>query len=225
MARSLGLRISCTTARRRVIFPHLDTGKFRSQMLWLKRNCTIIAPGDIAAACADPGLRKPPVLVTFDDGYRDYHDVAYPILKELGIPSLVFLATGLLDHGTLVWTDIVFWAFHATRRTSVTPPWRSEPFDLGTAAGRIQAMRDSKAYLKSVDDRDRRAHVDALLERLGWRRVRALDRQLLRWDEVRATMISTVGCKPTPNRSSPAATRPRGDEIATGANSHRETAW
>lgn len=194
LARTRGLRILMyhRVGGSEVFFPHLDTGRFRSQMAWLRRNCTIIAPGDIAAACADPGLRKPPVLVTFDDGYRDYHDVAYPILKELGIPSVVFLATGLLDHGTLVWTDIVFWAFHATRRASVVPPWRSEPFDLGAAAGRAQAVRESKAFLKAVDDRDRRAHVDALLERLGVAgEYAALDRQLLSWDEVRATMDLT----------------------------------
>lgn len=37
------------------------------------------------------------VAVTFDDGYADVHDRAWPMLRERGIPSTLFLATGFLD--------------------------------------------------------------------------------------------------------------------------------
>jgi peptidoglycan/xylan/chitin deacetylase (PgdA/CDA1 family) len=168
-------------------FPNLSTERFTSQMEWLARNCTLIAPGDIASACADPPRARPPVLVTFDDGYRDYHDVAYPILKRLGIPSVVFLATDLIDRGGLVWTDVVYWAFKATAQKRATLPWDAGPTDLDAAA-----VERSKAFLKSVADGDRRRHVDALLERLDVAgRYEALERQMLSWDEVRATMDLT----------------------------------
>jgi peptidoglycan/xylan/chitin deacetylase (PgdA/CDA1 family) len=47
-------------------------------------------------------LRRPdregrPVLVTFDDGFGDYADVARPVLAERGIPATVFVTTGWLD--------------------------------------------------------------------------------------------------------------------------------
>ena len=36
------------------------------------------------------------VVVTFDDGYADNHEVALPILEEAGLPATFFLATGLM---------------------------------------------------------------------------------------------------------------------------------
>lgn len=35
--------------------------------------------------------------VTFDDGYRDNYEHAFPILKRKGIPAAVFVVTGLVD--------------------------------------------------------------------------------------------------------------------------------
>jgi peptidoglycan/xylan/chitin deacetylase (PgdA/CDA1 family) len=36
-------------------------------------------------------------VVTFDDGYENVHGRAWPILKQLGVPATVFLATAYLD--------------------------------------------------------------------------------------------------------------------------------
>jgi peptidoglycan/xylan/chitin deacetylase (PgdA/CDA1 family) len=39
-----------------------------------------------------PGLK--PILITFDDGFADFADVAVPILEELSLPATVFLTSG-----------------------------------------------------------------------------------------------------------------------------------
>jgi peptidoglycan/xylan/chitin deacetylase (PgdA/CDA1 family) len=39
------------------------------------------------------------VVVTFDDGFRDFHDTVVPRLKEHRIPALLYLATGLVADG------------------------------------------------------------------------------------------------------------------------------
>jgi hypothetical protein len=52
-------------------YPHVTESVFRAQMRWLKAHCEVIGPADLAAAASDRGARRPRVLVTFDDGYRD----------------------------------------------------------------------------------------------------------------------------------------------------------
>jgi peptidoglycan/xylan/chitin deacetylase (PgdA/CDA1 family) len=52
------------------------------------------------------GLPPKPVLVTFDDGYQDLEDVVLPILKERGIPAVVFAVSGRLG-GTNEWDHAI----------------------------------------------------------------------------------------------------------------------
>jgi peptidoglycan/xylan/chitin deacetylase (PgdA/CDA1 family) len=159
-------------------------------MRWLRRACAPIAPEDLDAALRSPGRGRQPVLVTFDDGYRDFRDHAYPVLAELGIPALVFLATAFMDGGALLWTDAVTWAFHRTARARVALPWdRGVTLPLGDGAERARAARVAKEHLKAVSDGERERWQGALFEELA---VDPQDgsagRQMLSWAEVRATL-------------------------------------
>jgi peptidoglycan/xylan/chitin deacetylase (PgdA/CDA1 family) len=42
------------------------------------------------------------VAITFDDGYQDFYDNAWPVLKKYGYPSAVFLVSGLIG-GENIW--------------------------------------------------------------------------------------------------------------------------
>lgn len=53
------------------------------------------------------GNKKNFFAVTFDDGYKDNLDFAYPVLKKLGIPFTVYVATGYQDSRIPLWTHIL----------------------------------------------------------------------------------------------------------------------
>lgn len=175
-------------------FADLTTAQFREQMTWLKEHCSIISADDFSDAIKTPSRRHPHVLVTFDDGYQDFHDNAYPILHELKIPSLVFLATGFVDTDKMIWTDIVSLAFERSSTSSVVLPWSPhQVLSFSDRASRIQAARVAKRYLKNCPDVEREQQQAMLCQRL------AIDpydgqvpRQMLSWQEVRDTMEFTV---------------------------------
>jgi len=60
-------------------------------------------------------LPKRAVAVTFDDGYLDNYDHAWPILQEFNVPATFFVVTGALDGTTGLWWDDVANAVRALR--------------------------------------------------------------------------------------------------------------
>ena len=45
------------------------------------------------------------LAITFDDGYRDNHDVAAPRLKRAGLPACFFIATNFIESDRVPWWD------------------------------------------------------------------------------------------------------------------------
>jgi peptidoglycan/xylan/chitin deacetylase (PgdA/CDA1 family) len=172
----------------RTVFDGMHVDRFRQQMEWLAHNCEIVDPNNFEDALAHSSRLKPSVMLTFDDGYRDYHDVAYPILHRLRLPSLVFLTTGFMDGPGLIWTEIVSWAVRTTTRTSAALPWdASRRFDLSDAAQRRGFERACKHHLKAIPSEESDHWQGVLMQTLGVDPQSLLaERRMLNWDEVRA---------------------------------------
>ncbi|GGK76358.1 polysaccharide deacetylase [Sphaerisporangium melleum] len=71
---------------------------FESQMTYLKdRGFTALTLGDLVATLYGTGgapVPDRPVVITFDDGYADFHGEALPVLERLDFPATVFLTSG-----------------------------------------------------------------------------------------------------------------------------------
>ncbi len=170
------------------LFPALSLEKFRQQLQWLKKNCHILHPNNFTSQTIRPTGMRPSILITFDDGHRCIYDVIYPVLKELGIPAIVFLATKCMDDGSLIWTDEVTWALRESRLESVKLPWDpDQEVNLATIEDRNSAAGLCKRYLKSLSDIDRKHWLSLLLQALNaGDPMQMIDREMLGWDEVRA---------------------------------------
>jgi glycosyltransferase involved in cell wall biosynthesis/peptidoglycan/xylan/chitin deacetylase (PgdA/CDA1 family)/SAM-dependent methyltransferase len=70
---------------------------FREQMRWLRRHGyrAVTSAELVGHLKSRQPLRGRPVMLTFDDGYRDFHDRAWPILQAHDFTAEVFVAT---DH-------------------------------------------------------------------------------------------------------------------------------
>ena len=51
-------------------------------------------------------LPEKAVVITLDDGYKDNYLYAYPILQKHHIPATIFLCTGHVGNGDLLWWDL-----------------------------------------------------------------------------------------------------------------------
>lgn len=74
--------------------------RFAAQMQWLNEHARVIGLEE-AVEELSTGVRKPGIVVTFDDGYRDNLEYALPILTRLATPATIFITTEFCD-GTMV---------------------------------------------------------------------------------------------------------------------------
>ena len=77
----------------------VPVGRFDEQMAQLRDlGYTVVALDDVLAYYADGAeLPRRPVLITFDDGYRDNLEHAAPVLERYGYPAVLFVPIAYLD--------------------------------------------------------------------------------------------------------------------------------
>ncbi|MDD4973347.1 MAG: polysaccharide deacetylase family protein [Bacteriovorax sp.] len=93
--------------------------RFELEMEWLKKETYIISEEELV----DILYKKKKVdrvcsMVTFDDGYIDNYEIAYPILKKLSIPAIYFIPTKHIMERTLGWWDITAYLVKNTKLSS-----------------------------------------------------------------------------------------------------------
>jgi peptidoglycan/xylan/chitin deacetylase (PgdA/CDA1 family) len=73
---------------RQMLERHLD---------WLGRRFRFVSLDELGARLDGSDSSDDPIAaVTFDDGYRDFYDQAFPLLQQMGIPAAVFVVTDLV---------------------------------------------------------------------------------------------------------------------------------
>jgi peptidoglycan/xylan/chitin deacetylase (PgdA/CDA1 family) len=107
---------------------------FVKQMKWLKANFDLFSEADLLEHLAgNKPLKRRTVMITFDDGYIDNYTIAFPILKEMGIPATYFIPYSQIDRSSLAWWDLLaYFAKHATAKTVTI---KGQTFDLTTEEG------------------------------------------------------------------------------------------
>ncbi|MFG6466423.1 polysaccharide deacetylase family protein [Roseateles sp. BYS87W] len=156
------------------LFPdEMDAARFDALLGWVKRWFRVLPLDEAIARLNDGTLPARAAALSFDDGYKDNHDVALPLLRQHGLPCSFFVATGFLDGGRM-WNDTLIEAVrHAASDTlDLRGLVDAEGHDLGQVdlgpqGTRREALHALIERVKYLAPEPRQRCVDTAAQRAG----------------------------------------------------------
>jgi peptidoglycan/xylan/chitin deacetylase (PgdA/CDA1 family) len=125
---------------------------FDQQMRLLRERYTPVSIEDVVEAVVEDRPLPPlAVAVTFDDGYRDNYQYAFPVLRKYGISGAFYITAGCVNMGEPLWTSRLRYYFMTTREPSLRLDHpQPRDLDLRTPADRNTSFAYTIATIKSA---------------------------------------------------------------------------
>lgn len=158
----------------------IAVSQFSEQMDYLRRHYEVL-PLEEALLRLDAGtLPRRAVSITFDDGYRELMDAAFPVLWDLRLSAMVFL---IVEH---VGTDLPFWWEDVAFRLKIMDREAAaeclRAVDLQISDRRPDRIAEAINALKAIPNELREKFLCDLRISMG---TRLFSRMSLSWEEVR----------------------------------------
>lgn len=139
---------------------------FEKQLQTIKKYFNPMTLANLAQAIQQQG-RAPAhaVVITVDDGYRDFYEVAYPLLKHYGIPATFFVTTGFVNGDLWLWPDQVLWLLRNRQLQQGSLAVGDKTFALSESVANL--WWPLVLHLLDVDNQLRLNAIEELAQRFG----------------------------------------------------------
>ncbi|MTI98603.1 MAG: hypothetical protein FH752_08280 [Marinobacter adhaerens] len=158
---------------------------FRKQMEIVKQSFNVMSLNDLMNAYDEGETRENTVVITFDDGYHDFADYAFPILREFDLPVTLFVTTGFALGELWLWPDQIRYAIDNTDVRTTELPGISGNLDIAEQPD--QCWNRIADHCMLVSNSQKLDLIDSLYELLSIEKpVNAPDGyQPLSWEQIR----------------------------------------
>ena len=175
-------------------------GDFDQQVRLLASGFDVIGLSDLRSALDD--LRTGTgrawqtrrfAMITFDDGYLDNFEQAFPVLESHNVPGVFFITSGFPDAGRLAWWDEIAWMVRTSTRSQLelSQRWLAAPLSLAADNHEAVIQRLLRRYYR-IKGHETAAFLDELAEATGAGRAPSgtADGLWMNWDMVRSMHAS-----------------------------------
>lgn len=161
---------------------------------FLARGYTFVSLDQLRDRLLDHALpESPPMLaVTFDDGYRDTHECAYPVLQRYAVPFTLAVTVGYAERTTPKWDYLAEDIVTRHDRVVLETEAGDRVLDCSNAVSKARSVAELQEHLYGLNDASGADALERLLARyvkdplvktaelmLGWSEIEALARDPL----------------------------------------------
>jgi len=169
--------------------PHLDVHEFKKQMRHIKRWYSVVTMDELANRVTKGNpFTSPSVVITIDDGYLNNYTLAYPVLRELDLPAIIYLTTGFIGTNKAPWVDCLINILSVTKAKTLCFPdlLGGEVLDISTQRGERAAITKIFQVMVRLEHKEKTLAMEKLSEILSVKEIWGDDneRKMLNWNEV-----------------------------------------
>lgn len=171
----------------------LDADLFDLQLRELAARFEVVPLSRLTRALSR-GEPLPPytAVITVDDGYADFYQHAYPVLKRHGLPATMYVVSDFVDQKIWLWPDKIAFILANTHDTEYE--FGTKLYQLTTPLGRHRAWNDIADHCLTLPDRDKHEFLRQLATDLNVVLMEkpAPDYGAVTWDEVREMQVNGI---------------------------------
>lgn len=169
----------------------MDVGVFERQIQYIRRHFIPTRLDDLIERLASSRpIDSRSVVITIDDGYDDFFEYAYPVLRRYEVPATLYVVSTFASQTEWLWFDAIHWLCHHAARGNYA-------IDFGDARRTFELDGDKSrnALWESVADRCLRQDKEELKAtirglaadlQLNLPAAPAKDYRALTWEELRS---------------------------------------
>lgn len=136
---------------------------FELQLQFLKSRFEIVSLGEAVSLLEAGAISGEYAVLTFDDGYRDNYDHAFPLLKKYQVPATIFVTVEGLETGYFGWYVFDQAILNSESEALDLTEFGLGAVDISTGAAREQAIYRLHRELKQCDHGKREAVTEKVI--------------------------------------------------------------
>jgi len=171
---------------------------FEKQLIYLKECSRLLSGEELDELLRNnKSFPENAILITFDDGWRDNYENAYPILKKQKVPALIFLSTDYIGTNRIFWHErfkqVINNLFQDNTMKNLGDNLPKLPDDTSirlekiiesTGKKRARLVNDYVVHMKKYSP-DRINQLIDELEQISGKKILETPPTMLSWEEVR----------------------------------------
>lgn len=172
--------------------PAINTEVFEKQIVFLMNNYNILPLKNMLSNNFKiPSNGKPLAAITFDDGYRDIYDFAFPILKKYKISATIFVASSYIEERRMFWWDYINYLLNHLQKSIQISGYGTISMDNPS-----ENYKNLIVFLSSIQDDEKSSVISKLEKKSDTSDIdNHIDRLIITWDMLREmnSSIFTIG--------------------------------
>lgn len=139
---------------------------FDAHLRYLKKHFTPVSFRDVPSILSGRLCVKNPLILTVDDGYRDFVEAAVPLLRKHAIPATLFVTTRFIDGEIWLAPDIINYVIFRTSKMKADILGSRPEVPLQTLEDKRRACDKLLSFCKRLDEENKADVLSELADKL-----------------------------------------------------------